>query len=516
MNLMRRGVQVRDSEIATPPFSAAPDSYKAHDGDEQLLAAQHLLRRVTSCCIVSAIFCAAAAVCVLTTWGLPVASSPSVGKCSIRVVSIGAPTRVQGNCSAAIAGDQLVAMQAGFTEGQLALWARYQILASMLPYAAAHSPPADGGDVVLIDDTGFLTPFWCFDTRNHDNLGSYDEYLDGVKSLMEERAERVAAQLALGRPVVLVDTVSILAEHHVRMAHPLLYRLELEVDNIEPEERAKVGSYLIVPYVAPAAQLQQRKSDPPPATMKLSPTLLARGRIRGGPPALQPASVTEYLLFFKAGCSESESVGMRMRHHFITAMLGEAGVLTSCAGADTNASLTPGAYLRELQGSRFCLVLPGDTPSSSRLSEIMLAGCIPVFAGPPWVLLPLLPAVPYQRVALFFRMSSAVWISKKDAVTLADPSGQWAEEPRQAQFLASLGGAALEADDVGDMLRQLRAVTDERAGALAAAAAPYRSLFGSVPTADSEGAARLLRAACVGAAALMRGHNEAPSPAAHI
>ena len=502
---MRRGGGAPPAPIhgqSVPPSSLAADddrhTPRVHGGPPPTL-----LSRAAGVLIVAAYFCAATAVCVGTTWGLPVASvgrqaapsEPSAPACSLRVVSIGAPTRVRGNCSAARADRTLATIQAGFTPGQMALWARYQILASMLPYAAAHSPPPLGGDVVLIDDIAFLTSFWCFDAHD-DDFVSYDEYMEGVQALMEERAERVAAQLALGRPVVLVDTVSILPEHHVRMAHPLLYRLELEVDNVEPEERARVASYLIVPYVAPMHQ----PTVVVPLPLAPPPLLRPRGRIRGGAGA--SARPPHSLLFFKAGCSDSESVGMRMRHHFITALTGEAGVTTACAGADSNASLSPGAYLRELRGSRFCLVLPGDTPSSSRLSEVMLVGCIPVFAGPPWVLLPLLPAVPYQCFALFFRMASAVWINADDAALLANPNDIWAEEPRQAQFLASLGSAALEADDVGDMLRQLRVVTDERAGALAAAAAPYRPLFASAPTADSEGAARLLRAACVGAAAL--------------
>ena len=36
-----------------------------------------------------------------------------------------------------------------------------------------------------------------------------------------------------------------------------------------------------------------------------------------------------------------------------------------------------------MQRSVFCLVLQGDTASSRRLTETVLAGCIPVFLGPP-------------------------------------------------------------------------------------------------------------------------------------
>lgn len=37
----------------------------------------------------------------------------------------------------------------------------------------------------------------------------------------------------------------------------------------------------------------------------------------------------------------------------------------------------------KMRRSVFCLVLPGDAQSTRRLSEIFLAGCVPVFIGLP-------------------------------------------------------------------------------------------------------------------------------------
>ena len=37
--------------------------------------------------------------------------------------------------------------------------------------------------------------------------------------------------------------------------------------------------------------------------------------------------------------------------------------------------------LDHMQRSVFCLALPGDAASTRRLSEIFMAGCIPVFVG---------------------------------------------------------------------------------------------------------------------------------------
>ncbi len=57
-----------------------------------------------------------------------------------------------------------------------------------------------------------------------------------------------------------------------------------------------------------------------------------------------------------------------------------------------------------MQRSLFCLVIPGDTASSRRLTETVLAGCIPVFVGPPWHSMPLAFRLDYSRFALFIEL----------------------------------------------------------------------------------------------------------------
>jgi hypothetical protein len=44
--------------------------------------------------------------------------------------------------------------------------------------------------------------------------------------------------------------------------------------------------------------------------------------------------------------------------------------------------------LEAMASSVFCLILPGNSQSSQRLTEAFLTGCIPVFLGPPWHTLP--------------------------------------------------------------------------------------------------------------------------------
>lgn len=61
-----------------------------------------------------------------------------------------------------------------------------------------------------------------------------------------------------------------------------------------------------------------------------------------------------------------------------------------------------------MQRSLFCLVIPGDTASSRRLTEIVLAGCIPVFVGPPWHSMPLAAWLDYSKFALFVELGQLV------------------------------------------------------------------------------------------------------------
>ena len=56
---------------------------------------------------------------------------------------------------------------------------------------------------------------------------------------------------------------------------------------------------------------------------------------------------------------------------------------------------------KKMRQSIYCVVFPGDAASTRRLSEIFLAGCIPVFMGPPYHSMPFSETVrPLQRCSL--------------------------------------------------------------------------------------------------------------------
>lgn len=59
-----------------------------------------------------------------------------------------------------------------------------------------------------------------------------------------------------------------------------------------------------------------------------------------------------------------------------------------------------------MRSTLFCLVLPGDSASARRTSEIFMAGCIPVFLGPPFGSMPLADVgIDYRASSLFFNVT---------------------------------------------------------------------------------------------------------------
>lgn len=91
--------------------------------------------------------------------------------------------------------------------------------------------------------------------------------------------------------------------------------------------------------------------------------------------------------------------------HALLRQLGLNAALTRQQVACTDRNYPPNAMrvqphrqlLENMTRSNFCLMLPGNSQSSQRLTEAFLTGCIPVFVGPPWHSLPLTQLVRLLR-----------------------------------------------------------------------------------------------------------------------
>lgn len=63
--------------------------------------------------------------------------------------------------------------------------------------------------------------------------------------------------------------------------------------------------------------------------------------------------------------------------------------------------------MRDLFSSLFCPVIPGDSQTSQHLTERFIAGCIPVFVGPPFHTMPFEKEVDYSRSAVFLNVTNS-------------------------------------------------------------------------------------------------------------
>ena len=353
-------------------------------------------------------------------------------------------------------------------------------------------------DVVLLDDRGYDDAYFCLSMHrslwhdgNGDGTKDWDHYLP---LYMEERAARRRAALASLLPSQRMASTWLLPVEHwnrVDVAHAQQIRLVIEMDYVPATERAG-ARYLVVPYAAHRLAAGVGEA-----------TAVAAAAAAAAAAALLPRP----LLFLRMGCAfqPASSMGMRFRSSLIKSLnldiaapdvVATCTICPDCEGFGAN-HISVEEYLVAMARARFCPLLPGDSPSSSRLSEVMMVrGCIPIFLGPPWMLLPLLPIVDYARFALFVNLSHAprAWLTDEDARMLETPGSDWHPEARNADLRRRLAEQAtrVRAAEAGDappppamlnvesneeLLALLRAVPEARQEELLDAAEPFRHFF---------------------------------------
>lgn len=121
-------------------------------------------------------------------------------------------------------------------------------------------------------------------------------------------------------------------------------------------------------------------------------------------------------------------------------------------------------HSRLLLSSRYCIVIPGDAQSSQRLSDVIISGCIPVFIGPPFHILPLRHLINYEDMSLFFHVNeSSSWFhaglpinaSMQCSLPALDPVC-WFDES------SSLQGSIVFVDRVESIPSLLHSITADR------------------------------------------------------
>lgn len=101
-----------------------------------------------------------------------------------------------------------------------------------------------------------------------------------------------------------------------------------------------------------------------------------------------------------------DSASAMRNSEIFTACLPDSASLHQLDGSMT-ALRTYVQVMDRMMSTLFCLVLPGDSASARRTSEIFMAGCIPVFLGPPYGSMPLAEegGIDYKASSLFFNVT---------------------------------------------------------------------------------------------------------------
>lgn len=115
------------------------------------------------------------------------------------------------------------------------------------------------------------------------------------------------------------------------------------------------------------------------------------------------------LLYSKTQCTlqKTTNAGKSMRLFFSQhVMANQPDVEVKCTNRELGGQHAPFEDMfSAMSHSKFCLAFPGDAASTRRLSELMLAGCIPVFPGPPYHSLPFSEHVDWRAAGVFFNIS---------------------------------------------------------------------------------------------------------------
>jgi hypothetical protein len=132
----------------------------------------------------------------------------------------------------------------------------------------------------------------------------------------------------------------------------------------------------------------------------------------------------DIFLFFRGGCGHPDpsvrqmfAAGKMLRYEFVQAVTaaGEADMQATCSCDICDNHMPHQDLQASYRRSRFCPVLASNVQSSRRLSEVIMAGCIPVFIGPPFHALPLVGDVDYASMGIFINVTNSDWIDMTSA-----------------------------------------------------------------------------------------------------
>ncbi len=198
---------------------------------------------------------------------------------------------------------------------------------------------------------------------------------------------------------------------------------------------AKMRRVLVTPY-------NPNKVTDAGATRRLSPAT--------------PLDDRTTLLYSRTTCHLGDTMDAGKSFRFFLGQHALAGaavddVDVACTNPELGGAFDPfNRMFQRMSQSRFCLALPGDSASTRRLSEIMLANCIPVFAGPPYHSMPFL-SLDWAAAGVFFNIvnrtgwmtDSFEWaLSETTPVASPNEVRWWAPDVPVERHLVTVANAA--------------------------------------------------------------------------
>ena len=174
----------------------------------------------------------------------------------------------------------------------------------------------------------------------------------------------------------------------------------------------------------------------------------------------------ELFMFFRGGCGHPDpsirnlfAAGKMMRYELVAALdgLGYSDVHAECSCDICDNHMPHPEVQQGYRNAEFCPVLPSNVQSSRRLSEVVLAGCIPVFFGPPFHSLPLASFVDYRGMAVFISIDQVTWMNDSSSSHLQNHmvGSVWRLDDHE------LESAVVHVETLQDAVQYLRSMSTE-------------------------------------------------------
>jgi len=203
-------------------------------------------------------------------------------------------------------------------------------------------------------------------------------------------------------------------------------------------------------------------------------------------------SERDLFMFFRGGCGHPDpsirnlfAAGKMMRYELVAALdaMDAEDIHAECSCDICDNHMPHNEVMDGYRRAKFCPVMPSNVQSSRRLSEVILAGCVPVFIGPPFHTLPLAQFVDYSTMGIFFNISSPTWLNDSSSNHLQNHmvGKVWRLDDH------ALESSVITVDTIEDAVAYLREMSEEAVAAKRRAVLAERWKFYYGPRPESQG-----------------------------